>query len=293
MVIRWWTAAQTPSPSRRPWWKALGPGVNAPQCWRICLQSTDARRPTPGCTLGMPARSTVWRAELDRSELKEGQDGAMIRSPGHPSLACNVWARRALGLLRPTERQRLIRKSYERTRGWMRGQSGAQIARGVKLTGPGTYILGPWISDQGRRPFLRRERGRSPSGDGAAIGIRNIVNVASGVTIGHRSRLSWDCQILDTDFDEVFHADGRRRPKTRPVHIGEHVLVGTGAIILKGVTIGDGAVVAAGSVVSARDVPAGTIVAGTPVSGSVGQSVGNRSISQLSPRSGRWLAQGR
>ena len=81
-------------------------------------------------------------AELDRSELKEGQDGAMTEDPAHPSLARNVWARRALGLLRPTERQRLIRKSYERTRGWMRGQSGAQIARGAKLTGPGTYILG-------------------------------------------------------------------------------------------------------------------------------------------------------
>jgi acetyltransferase-like isoleucine patch superfamily enzyme len=52
-------------------------------------------------------------------------------------------------------------------------------------------------------------------------------------------------------------------PHTAPIRIGRHVLVGTGAMILKGVTIGDGAVVAAGSVVT-RDVEAGAIVAGNP-----------------------------
>ncbi|MBC7632327.1 MAG: hypothetical protein H7290_12845 [Flavobacterium sp.] len=50
---------------------------------------------------------------------------------------------------------------------------------------------------------------------------------------------------------------------TKAVVIGEHVLVGARAMILKGVTIGDGAVVAAGSVVT-KDVPAHAIVAGNP-----------------------------
>ena len=47
------------------------------------------------------------------------------------------------------------------------------------------------------------------------------------------------------------------------VVIGNDVWVGQGAMILSGVTIGDGACVAAGSVVT-RDVPAYSIVAGTP-----------------------------
>ena len=48
-----------------------------------------------------------------------------------------------------------------------------------------------------------------------------------------------------------------------PVRVHKEAWIGTGAIILSGVTIGEGAVVAAGSVVT-RDVPAGAIVAGNP-----------------------------
>lgn len=54
-----------------------------------------------------------------------------------------------------------------------------------------------------------------------------------------------------------------RATPTRPIKIGNHVLIGTGAIILKGVTIGDGAVIGAGSVVS-RDVPANSVASGNP-----------------------------
>lgn len=48
-----------------------------------------------------------------------------------------------------------------------------------------------------------------------------------------------------------------------PVHIGEGAWIGANATILPGVTVGDGAVVAAASVVT-RDVPAGTVVVGSP-----------------------------
>jgi len=45
--------------------------------------------------------------------------------------------------------------------------------------------------------------------------------------------------------------------------IGDNCFIGAHAVILPGVTIGDGSIVAAGSVV-ARDVPAGSLVAGNP-----------------------------
>ena len=48
-----------------------------------------------------------------------------------------------------------------------------------------------------------------------------------------------------------------------PVHIGDNVWIGAGAIILPGVTVGDGSVIGAGSVVT-KDVPGGVVAAGNP-----------------------------
>jgi len=48
-----------------------------------------------------------------------------------------------------------------------------------------------------------------------------------------------------------------------PVSIQNDAWIGTGAIVLSGITVGEGAVVAAGAIVT-RDVPAGAIVAGNP-----------------------------
>jgi galactoside O-acetyltransferase len=56
-------------------------------------------------------------------------------------------------------------------------------------------------------------------------------------------------------------SDELRRVDVAPVHIGRHVIVGAGSVILPGVTIGDGAAVGALSIVK-RDVEPFTIVAG-------------------------------
>lgn len=48
-----------------------------------------------------------------------------------------------------------------------------------------------------------------------------------------------------------------------PIVIGRNVWIGANVTILKGVTVGDDAVVAAASVVT-KDVPAGSIVVGSP-----------------------------
>ncbi len=48
-----------------------------------------------------------------------------------------------------------------------------------------------------------------------------------------------------------------------PVHIGNNVWIGAGAVILPGVRIGDDSVIGAGSVVT-RDIPAGVVAVGNP-----------------------------
>lgn len=163
----------------------------------------------------------------------------------------------------PDFRRPLVIKAVERSRGVLRGHRGARIGRGVTMTGPGEYRLG--------RGSCLREGARlyvGPGatltlGAGAAIGARSVVNVTVGLTVGRGSQVSWQCQVLDSDFHEITDDQGRTHPPAVPVRIGDHVLVGTGALVLKGVTVGDGAVVAAGSVVT-RDVPPRTVVAGNP-----------------------------
>ncbi|MCK1976683.1 2,3,4,5-tetrahydropyridine-2,6-dicarboxylate N-acetyltransferase [Jeotgalicoccus huakuii] len=52
-------------------------------------------------------------------------------------------------------------------------------------------------------------------------------------------------------------------PSASPVVIEDDVLIGANAVILEGVTVGQGSIVAAGAIVT-EDVPAGSVVAGTP-----------------------------
>lgn len=155
------------------------------------------------------------------------------------------------------------RHFWSYARGVLRGHPGARIERGVRLNGPGTFDLqrGCTIS---RGAHLWVGQGATLSvAKGAKVGPRSKVNAGAGITIGHDVRISWEVQILDTDFHWTASPSGRVRPHKAPIVIEPKVLVGTRSLILKGVTIGRGSVVGAGSVVR-RDIAADTIVAGNP-----------------------------
>jgi acetyltransferase-like isoleucine patch superfamily enzyme len=121
---------------------------------------------------------------------------------------------------------------------------------------------------------------------GARITIWNDVGLsgtcivcAENIDIGSEVLLGANVLIVDTDFHPIApeqrrFCDDEGRIRTSPVHIGCNVFVGTGVIILKGVSIGDDSVVAAGAVVTAGDYAAGAILAGNParIIGSVYQS---------------------
>lgn len=80
----------------------------------------------------------------------------------------------------------------------------------------------------------------------------------SEITIGEDCAISHDFTIMDSDAHKI-----DEKTNTEPVHIGNHVWIGTRVTILKGVTVGDDAVIAAGSVVT-KDVPARALVGGVP-----------------------------
>jgi acetyltransferase-like isoleucine patch superfamily enzyme len=102
--------------------------------------------------------------------------------------------------------------------------------------------------------------GQLQLGDKVYINSNSTVVCGSNIKIGNGSLISWDVEICDCDFHRVIREDS---VTTKPIEIGQNVLVGRQAMIMKGVKIGDGSVVAAGSVVT-RSVPKKSLIAGVP-----------------------------
>lgn len=103
---------------------------------------------------------------------------------------------------------------------------------------------------------------------GKGVGVSGgSVCAARLVEIGENTMLGANVTITDTDFHSLHpvHRGGHTHPTVgvAPVSIGKRVLIGTNAIVLKGVTIGDNSVIGAGSVVT-KSIPENTIAAGNP-----------------------------
>lgn len=99
---------------------------------------------------------------------------------------------------------------------------------------------------------------------GAHCSVAEFVHIwgAGGVTIGDDVLIAAGTVITSQTHDPAGERY-RDRDCYQPVVIESNVWIGSGAIVLPGVTVESGAIIAAGAVVS-RDVPARTIVAGTP-----------------------------
>jgi acetyltransferase-like isoleucine patch superfamily enzyme len=120
---------------------------------------------------------------------------------------------------------------------------------------------------------------------GAGTKIGAFVEIQKGVVVGERCKISSHSFLCEgvTIEDEVFVGHGvmfinDRRPRATaddgglqteahwqvvPTRVGRAASIGSGAVILCGVTIGEGALVGAGAVVT-RDVAPGETVAGVP-----------------------------
>jgi acetyltransferase-like isoleucine patch superfamily enzyme len=119
---------------------------------------------------------------------------------------------------------------------------------------------------------------------GAGTKIGTFVEIQKGATVGQRCKVSshtFVCEGVVIE-DEVFVGHGvmfinDRHPRATvngrlqseadwevvPTRVERGASIGSGAVVMCGVTIGAGAMVGAGAVVT-RDVPAGATVAGVP-----------------------------
>lgn len=89
-----------------------------------------------------------------------------------------------------------------------------------------------------------------------------LIVARSNVLIGDNVHLSPRATIITGNLDIGDPPFDRKHLKA-PIKIGNNVWLGTGSIILAGVTIGENSIIGAGAVVT-RDVPANEIWAGVP-----------------------------
>ena len=81
------------------------------------------------------------------------------------------------------------------------------------------------------------------------------ISIGDGTLIGHR--------VVIATINHGLRPEERMDHHIAPVRGGRNGWIGSGSILLPGVTIGDGATVAAGAVVT-KDVPEGAVVGGVP-----------------------------
>jgi acetyltransferase-like isoleucine patch superfamily enzyme len=153
------------------------------------------------------------------------------------------------------------------------------VGRGVRtgsflhwVDGRGELIVGDRTHFAGKSSFSFAARyADSPTlvvGEGTYVGHNCSFTVGLRVEIGRDCLIANDVQILDSpghplDPDRRLAGEPAPSAAVRPVKIGDNVWIGTGAVILPGVSIGDGSVIATHAVVTS-DVPRRTLAAGVP-----------------------------
>lgn len=112
--------------------------------------------------------------------------------------------------------------------------------------------------------FIRRHGRLHSMGRDVGIVPGTVITDPEYVSIGNNVLLA-PCSLIGHDgcIEVLNRAYGVRLDAVGKIEIRDNVFIGHGATVLRNTTIGPNAIVAAGAVVT-KDVPAGSIVGGTP-----------------------------
>ena len=110
-----------------------------------------------------------------------------------------------------------------------------------------------------RNPVTVVEPNKVKVGKNSIIMNNALLMASGGIEIGDCTMVAAHAKLISNDHDLY----DRSILTMAPIKIGNHVWVGAGATILKGVTVGDHAIIGGGSVVN-KDVPPYAVVVGNP-----------------------------
>ena len=145
---------------------------------------------------------------------------------------------------------------------WVRIAPDVRLGRDVRIHGF-VNLYGCEIGDETSiGTFVEIQKGVKV---GARCKIQSHTFICEGVTIEDEVFIGHNVNFLNDRYPAATTGDGQRKIdwQLERTLVKRRAAVGTGAIVLPGVTIGAGAMVGAGAVVTA-DVPDGVTVVGNP-----------------------------
>lgn len=98
-----------------------------------------------------------------------------------------------------------------------------------------------------------------------AITGRSSVISEKSIIFGDNCLISWDVQIMDTDFHSIFDEHNVRVNPPKEIKIGSHVWIGSNCHILKGSVIPDNCVIASNSNIHRSYNESNAIYGGNPI----------------------------
>src|ERR1035437_2888456 len=101
-------------------------------------------------------------------------------------------------------------------------------------------------------------------GDRFVITAESAISCRKAITFGEDVLVSWDVQVMDSDWHSVINEDGAVLNPDSEVYVGDHVWIGSRVLLMKGARIAKDSIVAAGSVVTDGTYDANVILAGVP-----------------------------
>ena len=176
-----------------------------------------------------------------RSEKAKMLAGELYRAIG-PELAAD--ALRADRLLR----------AYNATALEESDRRSTLLAELLGHAGEGVIVRPPFYCDYGYNIRLAR---------GTFVNFGCVFLDVVGIEVGEGCQIGPKAQILTADHPRDPDLRSQGLESGKPVRLGRNVWIGSGAIVLPGISIGDDAIVGAGSVVT-RDIPPGATVMGNP-----------------------------